>query len=91
MSSIPQIVLPDQCNAADAFLDRNLREGHGARPALYYQDQFYTYAQVAGSATCVGNGLREFGVEQEQRVALLLLDSPEFADAFFGGMKIGAV
>lgn len=91
MSSIPQIVLPDQFNTADAFLDRHLREGRGARPALSYQDQTYTYAQVAELANRVGNGLRELGVEQEQRVALLLLGSPEFAAAFFGGMKIGAV
>src|SRR5215472_11685643 len=91
MSSIPQVILPDQFNAADAFLDRHLREGRGARPALSHQDQLYTYAQVVELANRVGNGLRELGVEQEQRVALLLLDSPEFAAAFFGGMKIGAV
>src|SRR5262249_52361901 len=36
-------------------------------------------------------GLRDLGIEQEQRVALLLLDSPEFTASFFGSMKIGAV
>lgn len=90
MLSIPQIILPDQFNAS-ALLDGNLREGRGARPAIYYQDQTFTYAQIAELANRVGNGLRELGVELEQRVALLLLDSPEFAAAFFGGMKIGAV
>ena len=91
MLSIPQIILPDQFNAASAFLDHNLQEGRGTRPAIHYQDRTFTYAQVAELANRVGNGLRELGIQQEQRVALLLLDSPECAAAFFGGMKIGAV
>src|SRR5579883_581776 len=88
---IPQIVIPEQFNAASAFLDRNLLEGRGTKPAIYYQGQNYTYAQIAELANRVGNGLRDLGVEMEQRVAMLLLDSPEFAASFFGGMKIGAV
>ena len=35
--------------------------------------------------------LRALGLEVEQRVALLLLDCPEFVYSFFGAMKIGAV
>ncbi|MGH2507488.1 MAG: benzoate-CoA ligase family protein, partial [Ktedonobacteraceae bacterium] len=91
MLSIPQIVLPDQFNAVSAFLDHNLQDGRGTRPALHFQGQTYTYAQIAELANRVGNGLRDLGLEMEQRVALLLLDSPEWAAAFFGGMKIGAV
>ncbi|MEO7019692.1 MAG: benzoate-CoA ligase family protein [Ktedonobacteraceae bacterium] len=91
MLSIPQIVLPDQFNAANAFLDHNLLDGRGARPAIHYQGQTYTYTYIAELANRVGNGLRDLGIEMEQRVALLLLDSPEWAAAFFGGMKIGAV
>ncbi len=85
------IFVPEQFNAASAFLDHNLQAGRGAQPAIYSQDQVYTYAQIAELANRVGNGLLELGIEQEQRVALLLLDSPEFAASFFGGIKIGAV
>ncbi|MBO0796458.1 MAG: benzoate-CoA ligase family protein, partial [Ktedonobacteraceae bacterium] len=49
------------------------------------------YAQIAGLANRVGNGLLDLGIEMEQRVALLLFDSPQFAAAFFGTIKIGAV
>jgi benzoate-CoA ligase len=91
VAQIPQVVIPEQFNAASAFLDRNLEEGRGARPALYFQGQSYTYAQIAELANRVGNGLRSLDVEMEQRVAMLLLDSPEFAASFFGGLKIGAV
>lgn len=90
-ASIPQIVIPEQFNAASAFLDRNVQEGRATQPAIYYQGQTFTYGQIAELANRVGNGLRDLGVEQEQRVALLLLDSPEFAASFFGAMKSGAV
>src|SRR5712692_4362682 len=91
MLTIPTVVLPDQFNAAMAFLDRNLAEGRGGKTAIYYEGNAYTYAQVAELANRVGNGLLDLGVQLEQRVALLLLDSPQFAAAFFGGIKIGAV
>jgi benzoate-CoA ligase family protein len=91
MSTIPRVVLPDQFNAATAFLDNNLARGLGAKPAIYYEGTAYTYAQVAELANRVGNGLRDLGIEMEQRVALLLLDSPQFAAAFFGGIKAGVV
>src|SRR6266849_1709413 len=91
MLTIPTVVLPDQFNAAMAFLDRNLAEGHGGKTAIYYEGQVYSYAQVAELANRVGNGLLDLGLDMEQRVALLMLDSPQMAAAFFGAIKIGAV
>ena len=38
-----------------------------------------------------GNALRALGIEPEQRVALVLPDSPEFVAAFLGAIKIGAI
>ncbi len=89
--TIPTVTLPDQFNAATAFLDRNIQEGRGNNIAIYYEGQSYTYARVAELANRVGNSLLDLGVDPEQRVALLLLDSPQFAAAFFGAIKIGAV
>src|SRR5436853_1883013 len=91
MLTMPGVIVPDQFNAAAAFLDRNLAEGHGAKTAIYYDGQAYTYAQVAELANRVGNALLDLGLDMEQRVGLLLLDSPQFAAAFFGAIKIGAV
>jgi len=91
MLTIPTVVLPDQFNAATAFLDRNLAEGRGGKTAIYHEGQAYSYAQVAELANRVGNGLLELGLDMEQRVALLMLDSPQLAAAFFGAIKIGAV
>src|SRR5712691_9133269 len=91
MLNVPKIVIPDQFNAATAFLDRNLEEGRGSKTAIYFEGNSYTYAQIAELANRAGNGLLDLGIDLEQRVALLLLDSPQFAAAFFGTIKIGAV
>ena len=90
-NNLPAIEFPEQFNAATAFLDSNLAEGRGNKTAIYYEGQAYSYAQVAELANRVGNGLLELGLDMEQRVALLLLDSPQFAASFFGAIKIGAV
>ncbi|HET9920977.1 MAG TPA: benzoate-CoA ligase family protein [Ktedonobacteraceae bacterium] len=91
MITMPSVVVPDQFNVALAFLDRNISEGRGDKPAIFYDGKAYTYAQVTELANRVGNGLLELGLDMEQRMALLLLDSPEFAASFFGGIKMGAV
>ncbi|GAC1631066.1 MAG: benzoate-CoA ligase family protein [Ktedonobacteraceae bacterium] len=89
--SAPNVVVPDQFNAATAFLDRHITEGRGSKIAVYSEGATYTYAQIAELANRVGNGLLNLGVDLEQRVALLLLDSPQFAATFFGTIKIGSV
>ena len=91
MVTIPDIVLSDRLNVATVFLDHNLEAGRGAKTAIYYEGTSYTYAQVAELANRMGNTLIDLGVDLEQRVAMLLLDSPQFAATFFGAIKIGAV
>src|SRR6266581_9730927 len=91
MTTVPSIIIPDRFNAATAFLDRNVDEGRAQKTAIYYEGATYTYAQIAELANRVGNGLLDLGLDMEQRVGLLLLDSPQFAAAFFGAIKIGAV
>jgi benzoate-CoA ligase family protein len=87
----PQVVVPDQFNAATFFLDQHISAGRGARIAVYADGKSYTYAQIAELANRVGNGLLDLGLDMEQRVCLLLLDSPQYPAAFFGAIKIGAV
>ena len=83
--------LPEQYNVTAAFLDGALAQGWGNRPAIRTQTEAVTYTQLAEQANRVGNGLSALGVEMEQRVALLLYDSPEFAASFFGAIRLGAV
>jgi len=85
------INLPEKFNVADHFLDRHVREGRGGKTAIICGDRTFTYSEIAEQAGRVANGLRQLGVQEEQRVLLLLPDCPEFAAAYFGVMKIGAV
>jgi benzoate-CoA ligase family protein len=87
----PTIQLPDVFNAAAEFVDRHIKAGRADRIALRCEGRTFTYGQVAEMVNRVGNALRALGVEMENRVLLLLYDSPEFAASFFGAMKIGAV
>ena len=83
--------LPESYNVTATFLDGALARGWGDRPAIRTQTETLTYAQLAAQANRAGNGLAALGVEMENRVALLLYDSPEFAATFFGAIRLGAV
>ena len=84
-------LLPAQFNAATWFVDRNVAEGRGAVPAFRYEDRTLTYADVLELTNRTGNALLEIGVEPENRVLMLCLDTPEFIGTFWGAIKIGAV
>ena len=85
------IEVPERFNAAAHFLDRHVREGRGGRTAFRFEGRDVTYGEIALRANRLGNALRARGVQIEQRVLLALPDRPEFAEAFWGAMKIGAV
>jgi benzoate-CoA ligase len=83
--------LPDEFNAASYFVDRHIGEGRGEKVAIECGNQRVTYRELFESVNQVGNALQTSGVRIEERVFLLLLDTPEFAACFFGAIKIGAV
>ncbi len=91
MTSAAPILLPDEFNAATYFSDRHLREGRGQKVAFECEGVALTYGQLVDRVNRTGNALRQLGVRVEERVLLLLLDTPEFAVSFFGAIKIGAV
>ncbi|MBI2819338.1 MAG: AMP-binding protein, partial [Acidobacteria bacterium] len=83
--------LPEIFNFAAALLDRHLAEGRGSRVALLGPAGTLTYAELVRLANQAGNALQALGVERENRVLLLLRDSPEFIATYLGAMKIGAI
>ena len=82
---------PDRFNAAEFFVDRNVEAGRGARPAYYSDGSAISYAELLTRVNKAANAFRQLDVRREVRIALLLPDSPEFAYAFWGALKIGAV
>src|ERR1700682_5048269 len=91
MSSVAPIFLPDEFNAASYFVDRHIQEGRDDKIAIECGEVHVTYRQLFERVNQVGNTLRKLGVRMEERVFMLLMDSPEFAASFFGAIKIGAV
>ena len=91
MTEAAPISLPEEFNAGEYFIDRNLREGRGENIAIECETVRLTYRQLHDRVNRVGNGLRKLGVRVEERVFLLLLDTPEFAVSFFATIKLGAV
>ncbi len=81
----------NQYNASTIFLDANLNAGRGEKTAVICGDETFSYAQIAALANQTGNALKRLGVRMEERVMLLLLDSPQFVASFFGAMRMGAV
>jgi benzoate-CoA ligase family protein len=82
--------LPERYNVA-TILDSNLEAGRGGKVAIRGEGGEVTYAQLWASACAAGRALRALGVQREQRVMLVLDDTPAFPAAFLGAIRAGIV
>jgi benzoate-CoA ligase family protein len=78
-------------NVSDYLLDRHVREGRGGRLALTGVAGDVTYAELAERVARAARGLRGLGLQAEQRVVMVMADSPEFVTVYLAAMRIGAV
>ena len=78
-------------NNAGMLVDRRLEAGHGDKVAIRCAGEQVTYAQLHERICAVGNTLEELGVGREDRVLMILDDSPTFPALFLGAMRMGAV
>jgi benzoate-CoA ligase family protein len=78
-------------NACDYLLDRRLEAGDGQRTALTGVSGDLTYAELHDRVCRTAAGLRSLGLQPEQRVLMLMADSPEFVTVYLAAMRIGAV
>jgi benzoate-CoA ligase family protein len=84
--------LPNVFNAATYFVDRHLAEGRRDAIAIECRNRRVSYSELHEQVNRVGSAFRhELGVRPEERIVLLMLDSPELIFSFFGAIKIGAV
>jgi benzoate-CoA ligase family protein len=91
VSAMASAAIPDALNIADYLVARHVREGRGARTALVTGDGTITYSELDALVNRTSNALRGLGVAPEQRIILLLHDTPAFYACFLGAIKIGAV
>ncbi len=76
---------------ASTLLDRNLEAGRADKSALLTADGTVTYGELASLTAAVASYLLDLDVEREQRVLMILDDSPAFPATFLAAMRIGAV
>lgn len=85
------VTFPDQFNLADYYLFDRLNEGFEDKPAILFGDRSWSYQDVANRTNHLQAWMRDFGLAKEQRVLIILPDTPAFAWSIFATLAHGAV
>jgi benzoate-CoA ligase family protein len=83
--------LPGVFNVAAYFLNSNLEQGKSQNVAFWHRDDTYTYDQLSRFVQRTARSLLTLGLERENRIAILLPDTPDLVFGFWGAIWIGAV
>jgi benzoate-CoA ligase family protein len=83
--------MPQLFNACEYLLDRRLAAGDGDRVALTGPAGEFSYAELHDRVCRAAAGLRSLGLRPEQRLLMLMADSPEFVIAYLAATRIGAI
>ncbi|HLH84614.1 MAG TPA: benzoate-CoA ligase family protein [Trebonia sp.] len=78
-------------NACEYLLDRRLAAGDGQRTALTGPAGEVTYAELHDRVRRTAAGLREIGLQPEQRMLMVMADSPDFVVMYLAAMRMGAI
>jgi 4-hydroxybenzoate-CoA ligase len=78
-------------NAVTELLDRNIKEGRGDKAAFIDRKRQLTYGELQVETCRIAHLLRNLGLHQEQRVALIMLDTVDYPAVFLGAMRAGIV
>ena len=78
-------------NACEYLLDRRLAAGDAPRTALTGGAGDLSYAELHDQVCRTAAGLRSLGLQPEQRMLMLMADSPQFVVVYLAAMRIGAI
>ncbi len=78
-------------NACEYLLDRRVKAGDGGRLAITGVGGQLTYAQLLDRVQRTAAGLRELGLQPEQRLVMFMADSPDFVAVYLAAMRMGAI
>ena len=80
-------------NAATYFVDRHLSEGRGDKIAFreYGTGRSLSYEALVTTSNQVAGALARAGIYREERAAMLVLDTIEFPQVFWGAIKHGVL
>ena len=87
----PRVTVPRDYNAAVDLIERNLKGTRAEKIAFRDGQASLTYGALAERVDRCANALRLLGLEPEQRLLLVLLDTVDFPVAFLGAIKAGIV
>jgi fatty-acyl-CoA synthase len=73
------------------LLPRRAAAQWGTREALAFQGRRWSFAELSTRVDAVAKGLLRLGIAPGDRVALWMVNRPEWIDAMFAIMQIGAV
>src|SRR3954467_3999352 len=73
------------------LVDRRLEAGHGDKVAIRCAGEELTYGRLPARIRAAGTLLSELGIGREDRVLMVLDDTPTFPTLFLGAMRMGAV
>ena len=82
---------PTPFNLCDYFLSEERLHQIGDRTAIEFRDRRLTYEELRDEVDYWASQLSRSGVNEGDRVALLLYDSPEFIACFLAAAWLGAV
>ncbi len=80
-----------QYNAASDMIDANVARGLSGKIAFTSPDRSITYGELQARSCRLARALRTLGIQQEERVALLLPDSIDYPVAFWGAIRTGII
>ena len=83
--------LPREYNAAVDLIGRNLAVGRGGKVAYIDDTGPCTYAQLAERVDRAASALLSMGIRREDRIAIAMVDSVDWAALFLGAIKAGIV
>jgi long-chain acyl-CoA synthetase len=80
---LPDLLLPEILDQTAAV--------YPDRPAVIFQDRTIPYREMQARTVRLAAGLTEIGVRKGERVAILLPNCPQYIEALYAILKIGAI
>jgi len=92
-SALPELkAYPNRINAARELLDRHVGAGRGSRPAIWFEDKVWSYAELKDRSDRIARVLTtEFGLVPGNRVLLRGPNNPMMAACWFAVLKAGGI
>lgn len=89
---LPELQYPERINCGGVLIDDAVREGHGARVALYSDSGVWTYSQLLERSNRIANVLvNEMSIVPGNRVLLRGPNNPTLVACWLAVMKVGAI